>query len=104
MTRPTAEPVTDRVLAIIADYLDVPVEELTPERELEDLGVDSLDFVQILFEIEETLDVEVPGDNAKLKDRLRTIGDVGELISELEPAAEKARPPEPRGAAGDERP
>ena len=37
---------TDEILQILADYLDIPKAELTPDRTLESLGVDSVDFIE----------------------------------------------------------
>ncbi len=82
-----------QVLQIIGDYLDVPVSELRPERSLEELGADSLDFVELVFELEEKLGVKSDGDLFELRKRVRTIGDVLGLISELVSRKNSAPPP-----------
>ncbi len=71
------------VLAILADYLDVPVAELTSEKSLEALGADSLDFLEIAFEIEEKLGIEISADGRELRGKLQSIGDVLRVTSEL---------------------
>lgn len=71
------------VLAILADYLDVPSADLTPEKSLEELGADSLDFLEIAFEIEEKLGIELGLDGAELRRKIRTIADVLRVTSEL---------------------
>ena len=43
---------TGRLLHLMADYLDVPVETLTPETTIESLHIYSLDFIDIVFLIE----------------------------------------------------
>ncbi len=73
----------ETVLAILADYLDVPVAELTPEKSLEELGADSLDFLEIAFEIEEKLGIEISLDGPELRKKLQSIGDVLRVTSEL---------------------
>jgi acyl carrier protein len=75
--------VHETVLAILADYLDVPVAELTSERSLEGVGADSLDFLQIVFEIEEKLAIEIVADGPELRKKLQSIGDVLRVTSEL---------------------
>ena len=43
----------DAVAEIIADTSDIPLEEITPEKNaFTDLGIDSLDFLDIAFAIE----------------------------------------------------
>ena len=73
---------SDIVLAILADYLDVTVAELAPEKSLEELGADSLDFLQIAFEIEEKLGIEL-GDGAELRQKIQSVGDVLRVTAEL---------------------
>ncbi len=50
------------VLEILANYLgeDVDADKLTLEANLEDLGIDSMDVVEIIFDLEETFDIDVP--------------------------------------------
>jgi acyl carrier protein len=74
---------TDSVLSIIADYLDVPVADLKPEKSLEELGADSLDFIEIVFEIEEKFGIKAKEDLPELRKSIHTIGDVLRLTSEL---------------------
>lgn len=55
--------VRDTVIAILRkEYCDhVPVEELTDSQRLEeDLGMDSLDELELLLLIEEALDIDIP--------------------------------------------
>ena len=49
-----------RVKEIIAEQAVLPVEDITDEATLEDLGVDSLGLVESIFAIEEAFDIEVP--------------------------------------------
>ena len=52
--------VSDRVIRIIAEQAVMDVEEVTPEKTLEDLGIDSLGLVESIFAIEEEFDIQVP--------------------------------------------
>lgn len=51
----------DRVADIIAETSDVPREKITPESHvIEDLGIDSLDFLDIVFAIDKAFGIKVP--------------------------------------------
>ena len=52
--------VSDRVIRIIAEQAVMDVEEVTPDKTLEDLGIDSLGLVESIFAIEEEFDIQVP--------------------------------------------
>ena len=52
--------VKDRVIRIIAEQAVMDVAEVTPEKTLEDLGIDSLGLVESIFAIEEEFDIQVP--------------------------------------------
>lgn len=69
-----------RTIEIIGDFLDIEVAEIKLESDLkEDLQADSLDFVELVMELEEEFDFEA--DEDKLAD-LKTVGDVVKFISE----------------------
>lgn len=67
---------TDRLLHLIADYLDVPVETLTPETTIESLHIDSLDFIEMVFLIEDQVGVSLDGALDDLRQQLVCVGDV----------------------------
>lgn len=52
--------VKDKVLSIIAEQAVMDVADVTPEKTLEDLGIDSLGLVESIFAIEEEFDIQVP--------------------------------------------
>ena len=50
----------EKLQAIIADVLNVPKDDITPETTfVDDLGADSLDIFQIIMGIEEEFDIEI---------------------------------------------
>jgi acyl carrier protein len=54
-------PVFDRIVAIITENSDVAPEKITPEAHvINDLGIDSLDFLDIVFAIDKAFDIKVP--------------------------------------------
>ncbi|MED6112482.1 Acyl carrier protein 1, mitochondrial [Stylosanthes scabra] len=61
----TKEQVTDRVLAVIRDYPKVDPSKVTPNVHFEkDLGLDSLDTVEIVMALEEEFKLEIPDKEA----------------------------------------
>ena len=52
--------IIDDVRSIIAKSLKIPVERLTPETRLEELGAESLDVIEIVFALEEKFDITIP--------------------------------------------
>lgn len=73
----------DDIINIIAEYLDVPPNELDEYKTLEDLNIDSLDLVEIMFEIEEKFEVSVIFEMQEHKNELRNLGDMLRLTEEL---------------------
>jgi acyl carrier protein len=56
------EAITDEVTRIISRQLKIPLERLSPETSLQDLGVESLDLIEIIFALEEQFDISIPYD------------------------------------------
>jgi acyl carrier protein len=56
----SVETITDEVMQIISKQLKIPLERLTPGTALQDLGVASLDFIEIIFALEEKFDISIP--------------------------------------------
>ena len=71
----------EKVIQIIADFLNLEVDTIKLESNLkEDLKADSLDFTEIVMELEEEFDFEA--DESKLID-MKTIGDVVAYIESI---------------------
>jgi acyl carrier protein len=66
----------DKIRDLIAKYKNIDIESIKPESTLDDLGLDSLDMFQIIFEAEEVFDIEI--DN--LDEEIKTINDIVNLI------------------------
>jgi acyl carrier protein len=82
--------VIDEVRQIIAKSLRIPVENLTPETRLDEIGAESLDVIEIVFELEEKFGINIPfqanqaaksGQPAELP--FGTIGDVAKAVKDL---------------------
>ena len=49
----------ERVIKVLADHLEMDAGEITEETTFEDLGVDSLDSVEIMMEMEDEFGIEI---------------------------------------------
>ena len=68
----------EKLRAIIADVLNVPKDDITPETTfVDDLGADSLDIFQIIMGIEEEFDIEIDNEEAE---KITTVQDAVEQI------------------------
>lgn len=55
-----------KVIAVLADKASMDPKHIKPESSLvDDLGLDSLDAVEIVFEFEESYDMEIPDDQIR---------------------------------------
>lgn len=54
------EQIIDEVRSIISKQLKIPIEHLSRNTKLQELGVESLDFIEIVFALEEKFDVSIP--------------------------------------------
>lgn len=75
---PSAEASCDDVLAgvreIVGQQMGIPPETIREDHSLEnDLGCDSLDRVEIMMEVEDQFDLDIPDDSA---DAVGTIADI----------------------------
>ena len=54
----------DSVRQLLASFLKLPPARLQPDTRLDELGLDSLAAVELIFEIEERFGVRVPSERA----------------------------------------
>lgn len=56
----------ERVVAVIADKLDIPTEDIGEESKfVEDLNADSLDQVELIMALEDEYDITIPDEDAQ---------------------------------------
>ena len=71
----------DQLTDIIVNYVEVNKEDIKPEtRFMEDLGFTSFDFMTMLGELEEALDVEIDPEKAA---NIRTVQEAVDYLSQL---------------------
>ena len=63
------------VFEAIAELVEKDVSEITPESSFKELGIDSLDTVELLMNLEDKLDMEI-----ELDQKVETVGDLVAFI------------------------
>jgi acyl carrier protein len=78
---------TERVLQVIATSKRIPLEQVTIDSEFLQLGIDSMDAVEILFALENEFDISIPDDE------VRHVRNVRQMVEGVEKmvAAKSAR-------------
>jgi acyl carrier protein len=71
---------TERVRRIIASTQHLPEEKVTAESTFQELGIDSLDGINILFAVESEFNINIPDEAAQ---SIRSVQDVVEGIAKL---------------------
>ncbi len=69
-----------KITSILTDKLGIPDSEITPDASfVKDLGIDSLDYAELVMEFEQTFDIKIPDDDAE---KMQTIGQAVIYIQE----------------------
>ncbi len=72
--------VLERVTNIVSEQLGVDTDKITSETSfVNDLGADSLDTVELVMELEEEFDVNIPDDAAE---KIQTVGQAVDFIDQ----------------------
>lgn len=79
--------IATRCIAIIAKSKSISAESITLASTFDELNIDSLDKINISFEVEEAFSIEIPDDALST---LRTVGDMVEGVAKLTAAASPA--------------
>jgi acyl carrier protein len=74
------EELTERVRGIIAATQHLPNEKIAANSTFQELGIDSLDGINILFAVESEFNINIPDDAAQ---NIRSVSDVVEGIAKL---------------------
>jgi acyl carrier protein len=86
----------DEIKAIAAKRVQVPIEQVTHDTRLEDLGAGSLEVIEIVYDLEEKFGIDFPikpgetslvleteTQGAKASVKLETIGDIARAVQSL---------------------
>ena len=69
-----------RVRTVIANTQRIPVEKITTDSSFEELGIDSMDGVNILFALENEFNITIPDEEAK---QIRNVRQMIEGVEKL---------------------
>ncbi len=69
-----------RVIHVIATTQHIPVETINPDSTFEQLKIDSLDGINILFALENEFNISIPDEDAK---SLRTVREMAAGVEKL---------------------
>lgn len=79
--------ISERVIRVFADFKKVEPEQIKIETTFDELGFDSLDGLNLIFELEEEFDIVVP--DAQVQS-MKSVSEVVEGIEQL--VADKEQP------------
>jgi acyl carrier protein len=77
---PSDDLIITKVLAAVASVKSLPEESVSIDQSLLELGFDSLDTINLLFELEETFKVSIPDEEAR---QVRKVSDIVAGIRKL---------------------
>lgn len=66
----------EKVIAILAEYKECDVSEITAESTFEELELDSLDTVDLMMTFEDEFGIQI-----EMSEDIKTVGDIAEAIS-----------------------
>jgi acyl carrier protein len=72
--------VAQKVIAVIAKAKKIPVETVTLDSKFDELKIDSLDGLNIFFDLEEAFDITIPDDRARQMRSVREVVEAMELL------------------------
>jgi len=83
-------PIALRIQTALAEYLKRDPKSITPAQSLrDDLGLDSMATIELLFRIEEAFDLQIPDED------LRGLATVGDVIAYVEKRVQPLSPASP---------
>ncbi|HYX67902.1 MAG TPA: phosphopantetheine-binding protein [Terriglobales bacterium] len=69
------DPLAEKVMALIAAVKRIPPEQVSLDKTFEELGMDSLDNMNLLFEVESTFNISIPDEEARAIRNVRQVVD-----------------------------
>lgn len=64
---------------MMVEQFDLKPEDLSPDAQLESLGLDSLSVIEFMFNLEDVLKIKLPDERIELK----TVGDVANVVDKI---------------------
>ena len=91
-----SQELTDRVLKVIAQSKRIPLETVTIDSDFQQLSIDSMDAVEILFALENEFDINIPDEEVR---EVRTVQQMVDGVAKLVDAKAAGAPLDPADAA-----
>jgi acyl carrier protein len=85
-----SDELTQRVIKVIAATKRIPIESVTIDSDFAQLGIDSMDAVEILFAMENEFDVSIPDDEVRSVRNIRQMCEGVEKLLLAKPDGAKA--------------
>ena len=70
----------ETVCKIIADNTDINSDNISPETTLYELGLDSIDLVDLVMEVEEAFSISIPDEEFE---NIKSVSDIVSLIENI---------------------
>jgi acyl carrier protein len=67
------------IVEVLTKKFDIKAEQISPQSTMEDLGLDSLSTAELLFEIGDKFNIDIPDDRVNFT----TLGEAAALVDEL---------------------
>lgn len=64
---------------MMVEQFDLKLEDLTPDAQLEGLGLDSLSVIEFMFHLEDELKIKLPDERVEIK----TVQDVANIVDRI---------------------
>jgi acyl carrier protein len=75
--------VATRTIQVISRQISVDPGMVTRDTRLDELGVDSLQLVEIIMELEDIFGIEIDQNAAEASDSLKDVGDIVDAVARL---------------------
>ncbi len=72
---------------MMAEQFELKQEDLTPDAQLEELGLDSLSVIEFMFNIEDEFHIKLPEERVEIKTVQDIANVVERMVAEQKPAA-----------------
>ena len=74
--------VKQKIVDILVEKLGIAPTEVTPEANLiKDLGIDSLDFAELIMEFEQEFNIRIPDNDAE---QLQTVSEIVDYVKRMQ--------------------
>ena len=87
MSESVSPDVLGRVMRTLAETQKLSADKVTPDSTFEQLGIDSLDGINILFALENEFNINIPDESARLVRDVRQLAEGVQKLLNEKPAA-----------------